>query len=145
MCPTLPLSFPYQLPHTLGGSCFGKQQEAVYLVWSGGHAVYQTLCVGGRLLRSLLNWWHQALRCTAADEVAEQSLHDNVQEAQKKKKEQKQKTSDGKMNVADYAKVKMNIMDSEINTYNSPSLPRQFSILPPSVSLVSSMKEQLLT
>lgn len=73
-------------------------------------------------------------------------MHDNVQEAQKnKKKEQKQKTSDGKMNVADYAKVKMNIMDSEINTYNSSSLPRHFSILPPRVSLVSNMKEQLLT
>lgn len=63
----------------------------------------------------------------------------------KKKKEQKQKTSDGKMNVADYAKVKMNTMDSEINTYNSPSLPRHFSILPPTVSLVSNMKDQPLT
>lgn len=80
--------------------------------------------------------------------MAEQSLHDNVQEAQThthtKKKEQKQKTSDGEMKlVADYAKVKVNIMDSGINTYNSPSLPSRFSALPPRVSLLSNVKEQL--
>lgn len=62
----------------------------------------------------------------------------------KKKKEQKQKTSDGEMKlVADYAKVKVNIMDTGINTYNSPSLPSRFSALPPRVSLLSNMKEQL--
>lgn len=79
-------------------------------------------------------------------------MHDNVQEAQGKKKKRKYKNnsnkikkSDGKMNVADYVKVKMNIMDSEINTYNSPSLPRHFSVLPPRVSLVSNTKEKLLT
>lgn len=77
-------------------------------------------------------------------------MHDNVQEAQtNKRKNKNKKTSDGKMKMAGYAKVKVNIMDSVINTYNSTALPSHFSVslcltfLP--VSLVSDMKTQLLT
>lgn len=38
------------------------------------------------------------------------------------------------MKMADYAKVKVNIMDSVINTYNSPSLPCHTSVPSPSLT-----------
>lgn len=83
---------------------FSKQDDAIYLVRSDGHAVYQTHCVGGGLPWSLLNWRHQALRCTAADEVAEQSLQDNIQEANTKQNKNKGKWWQDDM--ATYAKIK---------------------------------------